>query len=55
VIPRLFHDLGGNLPEAIGTTLRRAAVGYLLALVIGMADRFGNRPMAAVADGPSPR
>jgi NitT/TauT family transport system permease protein len=37
VIPRLFSDLGGNLPEAIGTTLRRAGVGYLLALVIGMA------------------
>jgi NitT/TauT family transport system permease protein len=37
VIPRLFSDLGGNLPEAIGTTLRRAGVGYLFALVIGMA------------------
>jgi NitT/TauT family transport system permease protein len=37
VIPRLFNDLGGNLPEAIGTTLRRAGVGYLFALVIGMA------------------
>ena len=37
VIPRLFEDLGGNLPEAIGTTLRRAGVGYLFALAIGMA------------------
>jgi NitT/TauT family transport system permease protein len=37
VIPRLFEDLGGNLPAAIATTLRRAGVGYLFALVIGMA------------------
>jgi NitT/TauT family transport system permease protein len=37
VIPRLAEDLGGNLPEAIGTTLRRAGVGYLFALAIGMA------------------
>ncbi len=37
VFPRLFDDLGGNLPSAIGTTLRRAGFGYLLAIVIGMA------------------
>ncbi len=37
VIPRLFDDLGGNLPSAIATTLRRASIGYLLALGIGMA------------------
>jgi NitT/TauT family transport system permease protein len=37
VIPRLVEDLGGDLPTAIGTTLRRAGTGYLFALVIGMA------------------
>jgi NitT/TauT family transport system permease protein len=37
VFPRLLDDLGGNLPSAIGTTLRRAGFGYLLAIVIGMA------------------
>jgi NitT/TauT family transport system permease protein len=37
VIPRLVEDLGGNLPTAIATTLRRASIGYALALVIGMA------------------
>jgi NitT/TauT family transport system permease protein len=36
VIPRLFQDLGGDLPAAVGTTLRRAGVGYLFALAIGM-------------------
>jgi NitT/TauT family transport system permease protein len=37
VVPRVFEDLGGNLPAAIATTLRRAGAGYLFALVIGMA------------------
>ena len=37
VLPRLFDDLGGSLPSAIGTTLRRAGMGYLLAVAIGMA------------------
>jgi NitT/TauT family transport system permease protein len=37
VLPRLMDDLGGNLPSAIGTTLRRAGAGYALALGIGMA------------------
>jgi NitT/TauT family transport system permease protein len=37
VIPRLSEDLGGNLPSAIATTVRRATIGYALALVIGMA------------------
>ena len=37
VLPRLVEDLGGNLPSAIATTLRRAAMGYPLAVLIGMA------------------
>jgi NitT/TauT family transport system permease protein len=37
VLPRLAEDLSGSLPSAIATTLRRAAFGYALALVIGMA------------------
>ena len=37
VFPRLFDDLGGNLPSAVATTLRRASIGYVLALGIGMA------------------
>ena len=37
VLPRLVEDLGGNLPSAIATTLRRAAIGYPLAVLIGMA------------------
>ena len=36
VLPRLVTDLGDNLPSAIATTLRRAAVGFGLALAIGM-------------------
>ena len=37
VLPRLWEDLTGNLPTAIATTLRRAGIGYALALLIGMA------------------
>jgi NitT/TauT family transport system permease protein len=36
VLGRLWHDLlFGDLANAIGTTLRRAATGYLVAVVIG--------------------
>ena len=37
VFPRLAEDLGGNLPSAIATTMRRAVLGYALALGIGVA------------------
>jgi NitT/TauT family transport system permease protein len=37
VLPRLWSDLSGGLPLAIATTLRRAAVGFALALLIGSA------------------
>jgi NitT/TauT family transport system permease protein len=37
VIPRLIEDLRTDLPSAIATTMRRAAIGYPLALLIGMA------------------
>jgi NitT/TauT family transport system permease protein len=36
VLPRLGADLADSLPSAVATTMRRAGVGYLLALVIGM-------------------
>lgn len=36
VIPRLVEDLGGSLPAALATTLRRATVGYVLALGVGL-------------------
>lgn len=36
VLPRLAEDLGGSLPGAIATTLRRATVGFALALTIGV-------------------
>jgi NitT/TauT family transport system permease protein len=36
VLPRLWDDLGGDMPSAIATTLRRAALGFALALVIGV-------------------
>ena len=36
VLPRLFQELGEDLPSAIATTLRRALAGYALALVIGL-------------------
>jgi NitT/TauT family transport system permease protein len=35
VLPRLVADLGDDLPAAIATTLRRAALGFGLALAIG--------------------
>jgi NitT/TauT family transport system permease protein len=35
VIPRLVEDLTGDLPQAIATTLRRAAVGFAMALIVG--------------------
>ena len=36
VLPRLVHDLfASNLPQAIATTLQRAALGFGLALLIG--------------------
>jgi NitT/TauT family transport system permease protein len=35
VFGRLAEDLGGSLPSAISTTLRRAVAGYALALAIG--------------------
>jgi NitT/TauT family transport system permease protein len=35
VFRRLGEDLGGSLPSAISTTLRRAVAGYALALAIG--------------------
>jgi NitT/TauT family transport system permease protein len=37
VLPALVEDMGGSLPSAIATTMRRAGVGYLLAVTIGMA------------------
>jgi NitT/TauT family transport system permease protein len=38
VLQRLFHDLGdGSLLRATGTTMQRAAVGYTLAVAIGVA------------------
>jgi NitT/TauT family transport system permease protein len=37
VLPRLAEDLAGTLPSAMATTLTRAGVGYVLALVIGLA------------------
>ena len=37
VLPRLVEEAGDDLPAAIATTMRRAVVGYALALVIGMA------------------
>lgn len=36
VFPRLLDDLGGSLPGALVTTLRRAIVGYGLALGVGL-------------------
>lgn len=36
VFGRLAEDLGASLPQAVATTLRRAVVGYVLALGIGM-------------------
>jgi NitT/TauT family transport system permease protein len=36
VLGRLVDDLGASLPQAVATTLRRAIVGYVLALAIGM-------------------
>ena len=36
VLGRLVEDLGASLPQAVATTLRRAVVGYVLALAIGM-------------------
>ncbi len=35
VFGRLGEDLGGSLPSAVATTLRRAVAGYALALAIG--------------------
>ena len=35
VFGRLAEDLGGSLPSALSTTLRRAVAGYALALAIG--------------------
>jgi NitT/TauT family transport system permease protein len=35
VFGRLSEDLGGSLPSALSTTLRRAVAGYALALAIG--------------------
>lgn len=36
VLRRLWEDLrGGQMPEAVGVTMQRAALGYTLALVIG--------------------
>ncbi len=37
VLPTLVEDMSGSLPSAIATTMRRAGVGYLLAVTIGMA------------------
>jgi NitT/TauT family transport system permease protein len=37
VLPRLVEEAGDDLPAAIATTMRRAVVGYALALAIGMA------------------
>ena len=51
MVPRLLQDLPtGHLPEAIATTMRRAGVGYRLALVIGIAIGLASCDGAA-ADG----
>ena len=53
VIPRLVGDLSSDLPVAIATTMRRAIVGYSLALligaVVGVAIVRWRRLRAAVA------
>jgi NitT/TauT family transport system permease protein len=36
VLPRLAEDIAGTLPSALATTLRRAALGFGLALGIGL-------------------
>ena len=36
VLGRLFDDLADDLPAALATTMRRAAVGYALAVAIGL-------------------
>ena len=40
VLPRLGEELGKGVTwRAIGVTMRRAAVGFSLAIVVGVADR----------------
>jgi NitT/TauT family transport system permease protein len=55
VLQRLFDDLrDGTLPHAVAVTLRRAAAGYAIALVVGTAAglAIARAPVLRAAAGP---